>query len=469
MGNQKSKREEDEVERYLTNTYKNTDLEFSYKEILSFKLRIHDAENYFRTKFDFFLYFNNYLFKERISVLYDNFNSQIEKFSANKPKESFTVLIDFDDESENIERGTKMDFDPLFTIVFEKLEISVILFFDMTNIDKNYILDFFTQLVESVDLYKYNRKFDCLYFLLPNTDYIIKNECAVMYVTDETIHNKKLFFNEETNDLKNEFMTTIFYNCDKNKIKNSINPKVDGNTFIEYFLEEIRPTFIKTFMSFNFLTEIEKVILNNEDQFKILENLIQVCPMNVFVIEEVNINNHRVFKIFLKKILNLLESSPIQENVLVVKLYINTKNHKANSVLNISKIRKFIKKIIGGFNIYEEKSNRRKFILEVFEYTQIKNITSRVLTESENDNFDRNSSSEIQLEFNKLFFYWFLSNKKMKFDLTTCFGILLKNKSLEKLKDKTIIKNIKEFLFSNIQNKYAKESKIVTHGELFNF
>jgi hypothetical protein len=223
---------------------------------------------------------------------------------------------------------------------------------------------------------------------------------------------------------------------------------------------------MKVFMNFNFLTEVESLILNNEDQFKILENLIQVCPMNVFVIDDVHLTNHKVFKLFIKKILNLLESSPIQENVLVLKLYVNTKN---KSQINVLKIRKFIKKIISGFNTYGEESSRRKFVFELFEYTLIKSVTSRVHTETGNENIDRNSGCEIQLEYEKLFFYWFLTNKKIKFDLTTCFGILLKNKSLEKLKDKKIIQNIKEFLFSNMLNKYKRESKIVTNEELFNF
>src|SRR5690242_18835088 len=126
MGNSKSKEPKyQKVEKMLIDSYNNTGLEFSFKEMMNFKLRIQDAENYFHTKFEYFLFFNNYVFHERLTVLYDNFNSKIEAAKKNVP---FTVLIDFDDECESVQQGIKLDFDPLFTIIFERLEISVLVF-----------------------------------------------------------------------------------------------------------------------------------------------------------------------------------------------------------------------------------------------------------------------------------------------------------------------------------------------------
>jgi hypothetical protein len=465
MGNvNKTKKEPSEVENLLTHTYKNTDLEFSYKEVLTFKLRINDAENYFYTKFDFFFYFNNYLFRERLSILYDNFNLRIENFSAQKPKDNFAVLVDFDDESDNISRGSKIDFDSLFTIVFEKLEISVILFFDMTNVDKVYILDFFSQLVESVDLYKYNRKFDCLYYLLPNTDYVVKNDCAFIYLTQKIIPNKKIFFNEQTCNIHNEYMNAIFSKLNNDKLLNSRYPKIEGNNYLEYFLEKCKPTQIKAFMNLNLISEIESFVIINEDQIKTLELLVQSCPLNIIVFYDFFFTNNKILEFFLKKVANLLDKSNVTENVLILKLFINSNKLRD---LNFFKIRKFLESVITDFEIYNFSNHKRKFILEFFEYTPLVHVllSSR---ESRGEEESILTKNEINYRYSKIVSYWFLGNRpssnvKLFFNLMLIIYPIVKN-----VKNRIILNSVKEYLFSNFICKVSHEYKVTNEDDLIN-
>ena len=48
----------DKIEQLLFDTFQNTDIDFNYKEILTIKLRVHDAEKYFIREFNCLIYFN---------------------------------------------------------------------------------------------------------------------------------------------------------------------------------------------------------------------------------------------------------------------------------------------------------------------------------------------------------------------------------------------------------------------------
>ena len=167
--------------------------------MLTIKLRVADAEKYFQTKYDFLFYFNSTIFKERLNVLYDNFSTVVEKFSKN-PLNTFKMLIDFDDESEIVQEypfftqmemqtqeaaQVTIDYESLFTIIFEPLEIKTVLFFLMSNHNISSFTDFFSQLYENIYLYKNNRTYDILYFLLPNLDFFIRNESYVVYIVNQ--------------------------------------------------------------------------------------------------------------------------------------------------------------------------------------------------------------------------------------------------------------------------------------------
>ena len=450
MGNAKSKKQKlEEVEILLCESYRNTDVEFTFKEITNFKLRINDAENYFQTKFDFFFYFNNYLFRERLGTLYDNFNVKIESFSANKPKPTLNILIDFDDESDSIKQGSKMDFDSLFTIVFEKLEISILLFFDMTNVDAQYITDFFSQMIESVDLYKYNRKYDCLYFLLPNTDYFIKNDSVLLYVTVKSLHNKKLFFNEETHDIINEFTDCLFVKNEKEKLLNSKYQKNDANNFLEPFLKKVKPTCIKLYLYFKFATEVESFIINNEEQLDLLETVTNTCPVNIVSCNLIDYPivhfNYENLDMLFRKLITLLDQSKKEENVLIFNLLIHNKQKDTN-LQDIIKSSLLIKNIVNN-----NSNNKRKFIFKLLE-----------INNSDNNKYD--------IVEEKLFLYWCLSGAggvKLR-DFNIYISILIKLEKFNKLNNRNIIKNLRDMLCTCFLSKYIKIVKQINKDDIIN-
>ena len=160
---------------FLQLSFKNTGVVFTEKELINLKLKVTDAEKHFGTVFDYFICYNSFLFQERVHQIYDNYNFMIESFKKSRIK----LIIEFDSETEN--ENTKLEYDTLLTVALEKLEIETIIYFDFTNTDNVYSDNFFSQLIDSIDMYKYNRKFDNLYFLLSNIDYIVKYEGFLMY------------------------------------------------------------------------------------------------------------------------------------------------------------------------------------------------------------------------------------------------------------------------------------------------
>jgi hypothetical protein len=57
-------------------------------------------------------------------------------------------------------------------MVFEKMEILIMFYIDMSNCHIEYVNEFMKQLSENSVLYRIGKKYDCIYILLPNTDYI---------------------------------------------------------------------------------------------------------------------------------------------------------------------------------------------------------------------------------------------------------------------------------------------------------
>ena len=153
----KSKEKEvklDKIEQMLSDTYQSTDIDFSYKEVLTIKLRVHDAEVYFVREFNCLIYFNSYVFQQRLNILYENYSANAERFLKKNIEENkqtnFQILVDFDDETEMPQGGyysgnyeingdgnivepneemnvttysNKIEYESLFTIIFEPLEI----------------------------------------------------------------------------------------------------------------------------------------------------------------------------------------------------------------------------------------------------------------------------------------------------------------------------------------------------------
>ena len=99
----------DKIEQLLFDTFQNTDIDFNYKEILTIKLRVHDAEKYFIREFNCLIYFNSYIFQQRLNILYENYSLNAEKFLKKtieqKINTNFLILVDFDDETEMPQEG----------------------------------------------------------------------------------------------------------------------------------------------------------------------------------------------------------------------------------------------------------------------------------------------------------------------------------------------------------------------------
>ena len=92
----------DKIEQLLFDTFQNTDIDFNYKEVLTIKLRVHDAEKYFIREFNCLIYFNSFIFQQRLNILYENYSSNVEKFLKKTISQNistnFLILVDFDDE-----------------------------------------------------------------------------------------------------------------------------------------------------------------------------------------------------------------------------------------------------------------------------------------------------------------------------------------------------------------------------------
>lgn len=377
MGNKKSKKTPtiyDKIQSLLLQTYKNTGIDFSENELVNFKLRILDSEKYFHTNFDYFIFFNNFLFKEQLAVLYDNFNQIIEKANKN-PEKPLTILVDFDDESEYIMQGSKIEFDSLFTIIFEKLEIPTLIFFDMTNTDCEYVSDFFTQVTESVELYKYNRKFDCMYFLFPNTDYFLKNENSLVYMSNKDFKAKANFINfnsfnsDEMFEITNEFTDAVFLNSQIEKFINCSYPKNISNLKFLNFLKEIKPSYSKMLISFDLNCGFDSLESANADNFEKIKILLNTSEANSIVIFfNVNLDSGnleffessvlRNFGFVMKKVVYLFATAKHNESLLGLKFNFKIKNEEEVNELNKLSSRTYN---FNNINFYNNNNNHNNY------------------------------------------------------------------------------------------------------------
>ena len=325
------------IDRMLLESFKDTDLEFPLKEITKMKLRFKDAENYFGIQFDYFIFFNNYVFHEGLPTLYDNYISKIEQFSKklednikeNNQKTKITKLninkifylfVDFDDETEALEQGCDFEFDSLFTIIFEKLEIDCLTCFSFVNCNKSYMSLFFNQFYESVYFYKTNRKFDALYFLLPNADYFIKNENYVIYLGNKCNDTKLI-----SKNYKNKFNSIIFNTLYFKQLLDVIYPHSDSNNKIYDFLLKINScSFIKLVFKLKinyddmleFLSDYDKLI----DIHKKLCNKSDIIYLYCHLEPIENINHNKNFENFIKNLILNLENSLFLHSEINIKI-----------------------------------------------------------------------------------------------------------------------------------------------------
>ena len=292
-----------EIERLLYESYRKIDVDFTFNEVTTLKLKLTDDKFYFHTEFSFLLFFNNSIFTENINQIYKNFNTKIESFiNSSSNKKFFNVLLIIDDEIETLKSGAKIDFDGLFTIAFERMEIFIMLYIDVTNCHPEYVNEFMKQLCENSILYRSGRKFDCVYILLPNTDYIVKNSQTITFVTTRNDYN---LFEEEENNLYELLNFDSFSNFLKCKY-----PPTSSNNQFSKFIRKVKPasTCSAIYIDFNF--EISEFPNENLYQFISIEILTSECPENIMYIYINNDFNYNPnFDLFINKIISSFDQA----------------------------------------------------------------------------------------------------------------------------------------------------------------
>lgn len=345
----------------IEKAYKDTELELTSKELTSLKLKLKDAENYFFCTFNYLFFFNYDLFNENVSVLYDNFNRVIEGFCKKREEGTFHLLISIEDESELIELGGKVEFEPLFAIIFEKLEIDIVTYIDFTFNRISYIREFFTQLCDNSCLYKCNRKFDCMYFLLPNTDYIIKNGNNICYLATKTNFNY-----DKCRDIFDKCINVKHFK----KYLMSGYDLTNGNNLLYEFVNKISPKLIFTLMYIDFACEVDEFFFKNELQLKTIEKIIQSSKKNVILmLISGNENIEKVLTIFINKIISIFDTTERHKNELKIKILFP--NEIGEFVyINFSKTIDEI--ILGHFEKNFRNYSKTNFIFEFHEIMQKK-------------------------------------------------------------------------------------------------
>lgn len=457
MGNNQNKQEiiKDpqlrQLEKLLYESYRKLNLDFTENQITTLKLKLKDAEGYFFTKFNFFLFFNNILFQDNLSQLYNNFNAKIEIFSKKKLDKIFALLLALDDESDSLLNGEKIDFDSLFTIAFEKLEINVLIFCDLSGSQEIEIKEFFSQLIDNSCLYKSGRKFDCTYFLLPTTDYLIKNSSTLTYIVTKDKENLS-----NANENLNKLINFEGY-------QNFLQVKYDSTSSNNYYDKficklDVKLSLVVLYCKFN--VEISDFVNENEYQFLAIETMIKLSNENIFYIFiDNNFQYNANFDLFINKIIASYNSkifnNPNSEIYLKIKLYLS---HNEQDFI----FPKFFNNIEQMICDYFEKKNGNlpKNASLTIEYSEIKGnkkgicdyIISRTkyIFKSDADDYESNINF---IQFQKA---------------------VKHNKLLNKLNKEKIMKKIYEFLKGQnitIQNtkKRRKESlcQICKNGMIF--
>ena len=305
-----------EVQVLFAQTYSKLNLEFTQNEITMLDMRFKDAKKYFYDSFDYLLIFNTVIFTDNFQTLYDNFSKKIESFSKEGTKRPMKVLLLIEDEVELLEAGTKIEFEYLFTVLFEKIEIGMLLYIDCSNNQYIYIRELILQMYQNAALYKFNRKFDCMYFLLPNTDYVIKNSCTISYLICK---------GESEIEKGNEIFNVIFKVKNVKKFLMSNAEITESNKLYDEFVSKIKPVHSLNVLYVNFALEESDFFIRNEIQFKLLETHIQNQRVKIFYFFlDKNFSFNKNFEIFIRKMLSLFDTCPRSLNCIKLKFLLDT-------------------------------------------------------------------------------------------------------------------------------------------------
>lgn len=347
-----------EIETLFAQTYKKLRVNYTNNELKALDLKYQEAKKSFNVTFDYIIIFNSIVFNDNFQILYDNYSNKIESHSKIQPTQLLKVLLFLEDEIDIFEQFAKFEFEPLFKIIFEKLEIGMLLFIDLTDGQYPYLRDFILQIYENAILYKFNRSCDCLYFILPNNDFVIKNHCTLTYIECKT---------ESNLDKSNELFNDIFKIKNFKKFVLSGNEVRQAHSYIDKFLTYKKPLNSLNFLYFNFNCEEGDLFARNEIQFKLFEQLIQGSRIKIFYIFlDKTFNYNENLNIFFQKILSLFDISERSINCLKIKMLLSTNEETFKSELFYQDIINLI------LNYYSKKENPEKQRKElIFEFHEI--------------------------------------------------------------------------------------------------
>lgn len=425
-----------EIEKMLLATFKNSDINFTYKEVLTIKLRVEDAKKYFQTDFNYIIYFNSFIFKERLSVLYDNFSNVVESFSKVSSNDVFFMLIDFDEEAdqntyfeENIPQ--KIDYESLFTIIFEALEIKTIKFFLMTNMNKSTLLNYFEQMYENIYLYKSNRNYDVMYFLLPNLDILIRNGGFMVYIVSQpnSFDESLDMLSDYTVSYSKGYLEDLFLSSHFKDflLQESSSGFPPNKLYIDKFVSSLIPSpeFIKCIFNFDLsIEDIGTFIEKYDREFKVIEIIIEnskVCSLLI----NLNLSNSKnkitnactinieLFKIVLIKLMNIFDKSHFYKAYLAIKFvflinksYYQQENfEKINTVCNDT-----ILTLLSDSFCLSKRGRIRKIVVEFYENYPINDEDYKELIGS-NENAQLRKKIVCHTHKFKIYYLWFLNAK----------------------------------------------------------
>ena len=487
----------DKIEQLLFDTFQNTDIDFNYKEILTIKLRVHDAEKYFIREFNCLIYFNSYIFQQRLTTLYENYSHNAEKFLKKtieqKINTNFLILIDFDDETEMPQEGyyagnyelndggklddpennngkgentnlttysSKIEYESLFTIIFEPLEIPTALFFLMTNHNQKTINYFFSQLYENIYLNKGNRKFDIMYFLLPNLDFFLRNEGYTIYIVNQSnqFDESLDMLNNYTIKYSNQYTESIYcslYFKEMLNVNYNKNNKY-GNSIINSFLKNIiEPSFVQSVYKFdtNIISQFEYFVIEYERDIEIINLLINISNVNIIIIRLDNFsqNAQKIDGIvqMVKKLLLMHDKAKFNKSVLIIRLLCLEKFEKNEKEKLSMKLNELILELINESFIFSSRERLRKNIIECFYYYKDEGIDGEKNNLIENDelntsheNLNAKMGTNVAYKKEKIFCTYFLGQKQI-YKMKKYIYNILKGK----IKDKKSFANLFSILF----------------------
>ena len=483
----------DKIEQLLCDTFQNTDIDFNYKEVLTIKLRVHDAEKYFIREFNCLIYFNSFIFQQRLNILYENYSSNVEKFLKRTISQNistnFLILVDFDDETEMPQGGyysgsyeinndgnlvesnnpettnlatysTKIEYESLFTIIFEPLEIPTALFFLMTNHNEKTITDFFSQLYENIYLNKGNRKYDIMYFLLPNLDFFVRNETYVIYIVNQSnqFDESLDMLSNYTISYTNNYTEALYYSL---YFKEMLNVNYDrnnvyGNSIINSFLKNIiEPSFIQSIFKFdtNLSTQFEEFVTVYEREIEMINKLINISNVNTIILRLDNFskNDQKIDGIsqLIKKLLLMHDKIHYGKSVLIIRLLcLDSFENKTNEKLTI-KLNNLVNELIKESFIFSSRERLRKNIIECLYYHKDEKIELKNDDIVENDdlntsheNMNTKLGTKVKYKKEKIFCTYFLGDKQINKMKKYIYNILY-----EKINEKKAFDNLFKLLF----------------------